>query len=45
MDTIEYLEEVEELIDWNLSFGIPIKETLESLKRVDLVDLFNNFFL
>ena len=45
MDTIEYLEEVEELIGWNLSFGIPIKQTLESLKRVDLVDLFNNFFL
>tara|TARA_R110000823_G_scaffold245737_1_gene369874 strand:+ start:290 stop:427 length:138 start_codon:yes stop_codon:yes gene_type:complete len=45
MDTIEKLEEIEELCDWNLSFGIPIKETLKSLKRLDLVELFSEFFV
>tara|TARA_R110000772_G_scaffold136114_1_gene244774 strand:+ start:1359 stop:1475 length:117 start_codon:yes stop_codon:yes gene_type:complete len=34
--------EVEEIVSWNLSFGIPIKETLKELKRLDLLFLYNN---
>ena len=26
------IEEVEEIVNWNLSFGIPIHETLKELK-------------
>ena len=26
------IEEVEEIVSWNLSFGIPIQETLKELK-------------
>jgi len=45
MDTIEKLDEIEELCAFNESFGISFKKTLESLKRLDLVELFNDFFL
>lgn len=33
-------DEIEDLIYWNLSFGIPIKETLKEIKRLDLITLF-----
>tara|TARA_R110001632_G_scaffold103407_2_gene212031 strand:- start:47 stop:163 length:117 start_codon:yes stop_codon:yes gene_type:complete len=34
------IEEIEDLVSWNLSFGIPIKETLKELERLDLLHLF-----
>ena len=43
--SIEEFEEIEELCDFNESFGISFKETLKSLKRLDLVELFSEFFV
>jgi hypothetical protein len=37
---IEELDEIEDLIYWNLSFGIPIKETLKEINRLDLLAFF-----
>lgn len=34
------IRELEDLIYWNLSFGIPIKETLKEINRLDLVTFF-----
>ena len=45
MDTIEKLDEIEEECAFNESFGISFKKTLESLKRLDLVELFSEFFV
>lgn len=42
---MDNLEEIEELIGWNLSFGINIKETLKAIERLDLLEFFNTFFL
>ena len=36
----EEINEIEELINWNLSFGIPIKDTLEMINRLQYLDLF-----
>ena len=36
----EEMDEIEELIAWNLSFGIPIKDTLEMINRLQYLDLF-----
>ena len=33
-------EEIEELIFYNLSFNIPIEQTLKDINRLDLIDLF-----
>jgi len=33
-------EEIEDLIGWNLSFNISIKETLEDINRLDLLEYF-----
>ncbi len=33
-------EEIEDLIGWNLSFGISKYETLKEIGRLDLFDLF-----
>ena len=44
MDTIDYLDEIEDLISWNLSFNIPIKETLKGINRLDLINYFNRIF-
>tara|TARA_Y100001972_G_C7580321_1_gene291107 strand:+ start:765 stop:899 length:135 start_codon:yes stop_codon:yes gene_type:complete len=33
------LEEIEELVYYNLSFGIPILDTLKEIKREDLYEL------
>ena len=40
MDTIEYLEELEDLIGWNLSFNISIEDTLKDINRMDLINYF-----
>ena len=34
------LEEIDDLIDWNLSFNISIEETLKMINRLDLLHLF-----
>ena len=36
------MDEIEELIAWNLSFGIPIKDTLEMINRLEYLDLFSD---
>lgn len=40
MDSIEILDEIEDLIYWNLSFGIPIKNSLKEINRLDLLEYF-----
>jgi len=40
MLTTEEMDEIEELIAWNLSFGITIKDTLEMINRLEYLDLF-----
>jgi len=35
-------EEIEELVLWNLSFNIPIKETLKQINKEEYIDYFNN---
>ena len=37
-------EEIEELIIWNLSFNISVKETLKDIGRLDLLEYFLNIF-
>ena len=44
MDAEEELDEIEELIDWNISFGIPIRDTLIGIDRLDLLDYFKTLF-
>lgn len=34
------IEEIEDMVGWNLSFGISVKDTLKELKRLDLIYLF-----
>ena len=34
------IEEIEELIEWNYSFGISIEKTLLDINRLDLFPLF-----
>ena len=34
------LEEIEEFVDWNLSFNIPIYDSLKQIHRLDLIDYF-----
>ena len=41
MDSVELLDEIEDLICWNLSFGIPIIESLKEIKRLDLLTYFS----
>ena len=40
MDNIEILDEIEDLIAWNLSFNISLEDTLKEIKRTDLLDYF-----
>jgi len=40
MDTLETLDEIEELIYWNLSFNISINDTLIMIDRLDLLNYF-----
>lgn len=44
MDAEEELDEIELLIDWNISFGIPIRDTLIGIDRLDLLDYFKTLF-
>ena len=47
MDTheeVEILDDIEELISWNLSFNVSVKDTLEGINRLDLLDYFSIFF-
>ena len=41
MDTIEKLDEIEDLIGWNLSFNITIEDTLTGIDRLDLLQYFS----
>jgi len=36
------LEEIEDLIGWNLSFNISVEETLKDINRLDLLYLFKD---
>jgi hypothetical protein len=40
MQNIEELEEIEDLVYWNLSFGISIKETLIEINKLDMIEFF-----
>ena len=44
MNTIEVLDEIEELISWNLSFNINLEDTLNGIKRIDLLNYFKEIF-
>ena len=44
MDNIEILDDIEEMISWNLSFNVSVKDTLEGINRLDLLDYFSLFF-
>ena len=44
MDAEDELDEIEKLIDWNISFGIPIRDTLIGIDRLDLLDYFKTLF-
>ncbi len=34
------IEEIEDLIAWNSSFGISVEETLKEIDRLDLLELY-----
>lgn len=36
-------EEIEDLVFWNLSFGIKIKDTLKQINKLELLQLFTNY--
>lgn len=36
------LEEIEDLVSWNLSFNISVEETLKDINRLDLLYLFKD---
>jgi hypothetical protein len=38
---IDELEEIEDLVYWNLSFGIPIIETLTEINHLELLTFFS----
>ncbi len=40
----ELMEEIFDLVMWNLSFGISVKETLDSINRPDLLECFEDDF-
>ncbi len=42
MDEVEFLDSIEDLIGWNLSFNISVKDTLTEIKRLDLLDYFKD---
>ena len=41
---IQLLEDIEDLLAFNLSYGVPIKDSLEEIKRLDLLEYFNDIF-
>ena len=40
----ELMEEIFDLVIWNLSFGISVKDTLDSINRLDLLECFEDEF-
>ena len=43
-DSEHALDEIEELIDWNLQYNIPLRDTLAGIQRLDLYDHFQGWF-
>ena len=43
-DSEHALDEIEELIDWNLQYNIPLRDTLAGIQRIDLYDYFQARF-
>ena len=43
-DSEHALDESEELIDWNLQYNIPLRDTLAGIQRIDLYDYFQAWF-
>ena len=43
-DSEHALDEIEELIDWNLQYNIPLRDTLAGIQRIDLHDYFQAWF-
>lgn len=41
MDYILTLQEIEEIVEYNISYGISVLKTLNDLGRFDLIDYFN----
>jgi hypothetical protein len=41
---IEILEDLEDFLAYNLSYGVSIKDSLEEIKRLDLLEYFNDIF-
>jgi len=39
-----YLEQIEELVSWNMSFGVSVKDTLLDINRLDLLGYFVDLF-
>ena len=40
MLSLEERDEIEDLIGWNLSFGITMEETLEEIDMMEYIELF-----
>ena len=45
MDTIQKLDEIEDLLAFNLSFGVAIKDSLTDIDRLDLLDYYLEIFV
>ena len=43
-DSESALDEIEELIDWNLQCGMPLHDTLAGIQRTDLHNYFQSWF-
>ena len=43
-DSEHALDEIEELIDWNLQYNIPLRDTLAGIRRLDLHDYVQAWF-
>ncbi len=41
---IEQLEEIEDLIAYNLSYGVSLKDTLTEINKLDLLEYFEDIF-
>lgn len=41
MDYTLTIEDIEEIIEYNISYGISVIKTLNDLGRIDLIDYFN----
>ena len=37
---IKQLEDIEDIINWNLSYNVSIEETLKEINRLDLINYF-----